>query len=87
MGIVKDLFSGSGGGSFDSAVVGAAPAGAVPQAPRIPDVVQPSAEQVQQARLDVKRRAQFLGKTRGGTLVRRARSVAPTTSALLGRVR
>ena len=84
MGIVKNLF---GGGGFDSAVASAAPGGAVPQAPRITDVVQPSAEQVQQARRDVKRRAQFLGKTRGGTLVRRARSVAPTTSALLGRVR
>ena len=87
MGIVTDLFGGGGGSSFDSAVVSAAPAGAVPQAPAIPDVVQPSAEQIQIARRDVKRRAQFLGKTRGGTLVRRARSVAPTTSALLGRVR
>lgn len=87
MGIVKDVFSGSGGGSFDSAVVGGVPADVVPQAPSIPDVVQPSAEQIQQARADVKRRAQFLGRTRGGTLVRRARSVAPTTSALLGSVK
>lgn len=87
MGIVKDLLGGGGGSSFDSAVVGGAPANVVPQAPRIPDVIQPSAEQIQQARSDVKRRASFLGKTRGGTLVRRARSVAPTTSALLGRVR
>lgn len=88
MGIISDLFGGGDSG-FDSALFGATggTAGAVPLAPRIPDVIQPSAPQIQQARLASKQRSTFLGRTRGGTLVRRARAVAPTTSTLLRRSR
>jgi hypothetical protein len=76
MGIISDLFG--GGGDFSSAVVGSDVAKAVPLAPPIPDVVQPSAPQIQQARQAAQQRSTFLGRTRGGTLVRRARSVAST---------
>lgn len=87
MGALSDLFGGGGGGDFGS-VTGAAASGAVPLAPRIPDLIQPSAPQVQQARQASKQRSTFLGKTRGGTLVRRARAVDPgTTAVLLGRQR
>lgn len=87
MGIAKDLIGGifGGGGDFGSAVLGSAGADAVPQAPRMPDLIQPSAPQIQQARQASKQRSSFLGSTRGGTLVRRARAVAPTTAVLLGR--
>lgn len=85
---VGNLFG--GGPSGDPFAVFRSPAGspgaAVPRAPRIPDVIQPSDPRVQQARSTVLGRSAFLGRTRGGTLDRRRSllSSARTTSTILG---